>query len=314
MLVPIPPTTLSEDELLRFHTSDYLDHVRDLARTGGHLGAHAWVGVEGYDTAALAAGGCAEGVTAIMAGTVDAVYAFVAPPGHHAMPDHASGGCVFANEVLAVLRARDLGAGRVAVVDWDAHHGDGTQHAFYEDGSVLTISLHQTKPFGLGTGGTDAIGRGAGIGRNINVPLPLGSGPPAYGYAFDTVVLPALSAFRPDIVIVACGLDGNVLDPLSRLALHSRSFRDLTSRLVEATDELCDGRLVMCHEGGYSPSYVPFCGAAVIEALLECSPIVGDPYLDHWRPFVASALLDHEREAITNAANAHMDAIEVREG
>jgi acetoin utilization deacetylase AcuC-like enzyme len=218
MLIPVVPRGLSEADLLRFHTAQYLERVRDLAAAGGHLEAHAWVGVDGYKVAALAAGGCAEAVTAVMAGNVDAAYALVAPPGHHAMPNHASGGCVFANVVFAVLRARDMGAGRIAVVDWDAHHGDGTQHAFYDDETVLTVSLHQTKPFGPHTGGIDAIGEGAGIASNINVPLPLGSGRPAYSYAWDSVVLPALADFCPDIVIVACGLDANVLDPLSRLA------------------------------------------------------------------------------------------------
>ena len=143
------------------------------------------------------------------------------------------------------------------MLDWDVHHGNGTQAIYYDDPNTLTISLHQDRCFPPGYSGTEDRGEGAGVGANINVPLPAGSGHEAYLYAFERIVSPALDAFKPELIVVASGLDANGLDPLARMLLHSNSFREMTRLVMNAANDHCEGRLVIVHEGGYSEAYVP---------------------------------------------------------
>ena len=152
----------------------------------------------------------------------------------------------------------------MAVVDWDVHHGNGTETAFYDDPNVLTISLHQDNWYPPERGLVSDIGTGDGEGFAINVPLPPGTGMGAHESAFDRIVVPALEGFKPEMIFVASGFDGSAFDPLGRMMMHSKGYARLTQKLMAAADNLCDGRLVMAHEGGYSPSYVPFCGLAVL--------------------------------------------------
>src|SRR5262249_52769719 len=153
--------------------------------------------------------------------------------------------------------------GRVATVDWDVHHGNGTQAIFYDDPSVLTISLHQDNLFPAASGGIAENGTGPGEGFNINVPLPPGSGPGAYVAAFERVVLPALRRFKPELIVVPSGFDAGGVDPLGRMMMSAGGFRELTALLMAVAKELCGGRIVMTHEGGYSEMYAPYCGLAV---------------------------------------------------
>jgi acetoin utilization deacetylase AcuC-like enzyme len=190
----------------------------------------------------------------------------------------------------------------VAVIDWDVHHGNGTESAFYDDPSVLTISLHQDDWWPRGRGGLSDTGEGPGTGTNLNVPLPAGSGAGAYRAAFEDVVAPALAAFRPQLILVACGFDASVLDPLGRMMLTSEAFRELTSMVKAAAAELCDGRLVLIHEGGYSAAYVPFCGLAVLEELAGVRSGVEDPYLLRYRGVPGEELQPAQREAVAAAA------------
>jgi acetoin utilization deacetylase AcuC-like enzyme len=166
----------------------------------------------------------------------------------------------------------------VAILDWDVHHGNGTQHIYLQRDDVLTISLHQDGCFRRAMP-ERTIGIGAGEGYNINVPLMAGAGDDSWRYALETIVLPALARFEPELIIVACGYDANAMDPLARMLLHSDSFRAMTERVQEAADRLCGGKLVMVHEGGYAESYVPFCGLAVMEALSGVKTEVEDPLL-----------------------------------
>ena len=178
------------------------------------------------------------------------------------------GFCLFGNAAIAVhhaLAARGLE--RVAIVDWDVHHGNGTQAIFYDDPSVLTISLHQDSCFPPGSGPVEENGAGAGEGYNINVPLPPGTGNGGYLHAFEQVVLPALEAFRPQLIIVASGLDASAMDPLGRMMLTPRGYGQLTQQLLDAAGRLCEGRLVVEHEGGYAEELVPFCALAIVEKL-----------------------------------------------
>jgi acetoin utilization deacetylase AcuC-like enzyme len=192
----------------------------------------------------------------------------VLPPGHHAEPDRGRGFCIFGNVALGVMHARAVrDIQRVAVVDWDVHHGNGTQAAFYEDPAVLTISIHKDRNYPLESGSLDERGRGAGEGYNLNVPLPPGSGHGAYVATFERVVEPALRSFRPELILVASGFDASSTDPLGRMLCSSETYREMVRRLLEAASTCCGGRLLLCHEGGYSNMSVPACGLAVIEEL-----------------------------------------------
>jgi acetoin utilization deacetylase AcuC-like enzyme len=261
-LVPIEPRPAGDDVLARVHDRAYIEDVRARsAADGGDAGSWTPYGRGTFDVAALAVGGCIAAVDAVLDERVRNAYALVRPPGHHAGPAGGCGYCVFGNVALAALHLRlARGLQRVAIVDWDVHHGNGTQATFWTDPSVLAISLHQEDLFPIGSGRVDEVGSGPGQGRTINVPLPAGSGRAAYLDAFDRVVRPALDAFAPEFVLVACGLDASMVDPLGRMNLSSECFAVLTDRVMEAADELCDGRLVLCHEGGYSSAYMPYCG------------------------------------------------------
>jgi acetoin utilization deacetylase AcuC-like enzyme len=293
----------TDDEILRLHTREYLDRIKELsADGGGDAGELAPFGAGGYEIAALAAGGAIEAVDAVLRGEVDSAYALVRPPGHHAERDLGRGFCIFGNTALAALHAREeRGAERVAIVDWDVHHGNGTEHAFYEDGSVLTISLHQDNLYPADSGRVEDTGSGAGEGSTLNIPLPPGSGNGAYEAAIERVVLPALSRFDPDIVLVACGFDASMLDPFAIMMVDSFGFARMTELLVESAAETCDGKLVLIHEGGYSSAYVPFCGAAAIERLMGVARRVEDPFIEAFRAMAYTDLQPHQDEAIRRA-------------
>jgi acetoin utilization deacetylase AcuC-like enzyme len=217
-------------------------------------------------------------VDAVLSGEVENAYALSRPPGHHCLPDQAMGFCFLANIPIAIERAKTLfKLNRVAVIDWDVHHGNGTQAIYYNRSDVLTISLHQEGCFPPGYSGADDRGAGDGEGYNLNIPLLPGGGHDAYLYAFEQLVIPALEQFQPELIIVACGYDANAIDPLARMLAHSGTFRAMTERVKQAAERLCDGRLVLAHEGGYSEGYVPFCGLASVEALSGIRTEVKDP-------------------------------------
>ena len=305
-LIAVTPRAARDDELARVHARGYIDRVRaDSERLGGDAGDFTPFGRWTFDVAALAAGGCLSAVDAVLDGTVDNAYALVRPPGHHAGPDGGCGYCVFSNVALAAAHLRQArGLARVAIVDWDVHHGNGTQAAFWTDPTVLTVSLHQEDLFPPGTGNISEIGEGEGAGTNINVPLPAGSGRAAYLAAVDRVVVPALSRFRPDFILVACGLDASLNDPLGRMNLTSECFALLTER-IKGVASLCGGRLVFCHEGGYSSTYIPYCGLAIVERLADVKTEVIDPWISDARRVRELPLRAHEAEAIEAAASRH---------
>ena len=170
------------------------------------------------------------------------------------------------------------GVGRIAIVDWDVHHGNGTQWAFYDDARTLTISIHQDGRFPTDTGALDERGDGDGFGANVNVPLMPGCGHGAYVAAFERVVVPALDRFRPELLIVASGYDAGGFDAMAHMMCHSGTFASMASMMVAVADRHAAGRLVVLHEGGYSPFHVPFCGLAVIEQLTGEPSGVADPY------------------------------------
>jgi acetoin utilization deacetylase AcuC-like enzyme len=306
-LVAIEPRAATDEDLRSVHTPDYIERVRAKSEhLGGDAGGSSPFGRWTYEIAALAAGGCLTAVDAVLEGTVANAYALVRPPGHHAGPAGGCGYCVFSNLALAALHLRRArGLDRVAIVDWDVHHGNGTQAAFWTDPSVLTVSLHQEDLFPPGSGAVEEIGEGDAAGTNINVPLPAGSGRAAYLAALDRIVVPAIERFRPDFILVACGLDAGMIDPLGRMNLTSECFGLMTERIKQAAVSLCDGRLVLCHEGGYSSAYVPYCGLAVVERLAGVRTNVVDPWLTDARKVRELPLRAHEAEAIDTAAMRH---------
>lgn len=268
------------DDLLRVHTADYLERFQTLsAGRGGEIGPEALFSHGGFEIASLSAGLAKQAVFDVLDGTRRNAYSLSRPPGHHCLPDTGMGFCLLANIPIAIEAAKaSRGLGKVAVIDWDVHHGNGTQHIYYQRDDVLTISLHQENCFPVDSGAVGERGDGAGRGFNLNVPLPPGSGHDTYLHAMRTIVLPALGKFRPDLVVVASGLDANAVDPLGRQLLHAGSFREMTRLVQEAADGLCGGRLVVVHEGGYAESAVPFCGLAVIETLSGIRTEVVDPF------------------------------------
>ena len=301
-LVEIKPRPATEAEVLRFHTPDYLDRIKRLsAAGGGEAGRDTPFGPGGYEIALLAAGGVICAVDAVLDGTVDNVYALVRPPGHHAEAGEGIGFCIFGNVAIAALHARAArGIERIATVDWDVHFGNGTQSAFYGDAGVLTISIHQECP----NGAMDETGEGAGVGCNLNVPLPAGSGDGAYRAVIDRVVAPALRRYRPELIIIPCGLDANMYDPLGRMMVTSEAYRVMTSSLMELAGELCGGHLVVAHEGGYSSAYVPYCGLAIIEALSGVRTAVEDPFHDSGTAALSNRVYPHQEDVIAAAALA----------
>lgn len=276
----VPARTASDEDILRVHSKEYLDRLTTLSEEhGGDAGGLSPFGRGGVDVARLSAGGCLAIADAIMAGEADNGYALNRPPGHHACADTGMGFCMFSNgSIVAKHLISKHGLSRIAIVDWDVHHGNGPQGIFYDDPSVLTISVHQDNCFPPESGPVDETGEGDGNGTNINIPLPPGSGRGAYYESFEKVVLPALDAFKPEFILVASGFDGAGQDPLGRNMLYSTAYAKLTHMLLDAAEKLCGGRLMMTHEGGYSPSVVPFCGLAVIEALSGIDSGVTDPF------------------------------------
>jgi acetoin utilization deacetylase AcuC-like enzyme len=303
-LVQLKPRAATEAELLRLHTKEYIDSIKKMSsELGGEAGEETPFGRGSYEIALLAAGGCITAVDAVLDGKVDNAYALVRPPGHHAEKDQGRGFCIFGNIALAAMHARQArGLSRVAIVDWDVHHGNGTEHAFYADPTVLTISVHQDNNYPPSSGALADNGSGTGRGYNINVPLPAGSGVGAYVATFERVVAPALAAFRPELILVASGLDASAMDPLASMMMTSDGYRTLTKTVLAVARDVCGGRVVACHEGGYSTAYVPYCGLAVIEELAGVRTGLDDPLIHILGAMGGQEIQPHQEVVVREAA------------
>ncbi len=268
-LARIPARKATVEEVARYHDPAYIERVKQISETGGgETGEGAPAGPGSYEIALLAAGGALAAVDAVVAGPTRRVFVNVRPPGHHAVADRGMGYCIFNNVALAALHARAVhGLDRVLIVDWDVHHGNGTQDAFYADRAVLFVSLHQEGLYPEESGTLDEVGTGAGAGFNVNIPLSAGSGDAAYQAAFDRVVLPLARAFRPELVLVSAGQDASTMDQHGRMCLTTDAYRRLTAAMVAVADEHAAGRIVIMQEGGYSELYAPYCTLAIVETL-----------------------------------------------
>jgi acetoin utilization deacetylase AcuC-like enzyme len=298
----------SRGALLRVHPAAYLDRFKAMSDAGGgEIGPRAPFGQGGYEIAALSSGLAVAAVEAVLSGALENAYALSRPPGHHCLPDYPNGFCLFNNIAVAIETARvarpDL---RVAVLDWDVHHGNGTEAIYYEDASVLTISIHQENNYPLDTGDFADRGAGAGFGYNLNIPLPPGCGHQSYLTAMERLALPAIRRFAPDLIIVACGYDAAAIDPLSRMLATAGTFSEMTEMVRRLAGELCDGRLVMTHEGGYSEVYVPFCGHAVLEVMARSVARAPDPFA---HTFHARQPKAHFEEYVNGLIDQMCDAV-----
>jgi acetoin utilization deacetylase AcuC-like enzyme len=269
------------DELELVHEPRYVEQVRRACLAEERLTATTPVSARSFDAALAAAGTAIAATEAVVTGECLRAYALVRPPGHHAQRAQADGYCLFNNVALAAERARRLGVERVAVLDWDVHHGNGTQECFYERSDVLTISLHMRHgawgPTHRQTGGPDETGRGPGAGYNVNVELPLGTGDAGYVLAMDEIVLPVLDRFEPDLLVIACGQDASQFDPNGRQAVTMAGFRRLGEAARAVAERHAQGRLVLVQEGGYAPTYAAFCLFATVEGVLGAPPQLPDP-------------------------------------
>jgi acetoin utilization deacetylase AcuC-like enzyme len=250
--IPVIPAT---DELLTLvHTEDYVALVeREIALDYDQLTTgDTQVNEFSAQAARVAAGSVVAAVDAVFQGDATNAFCLARPPGHHASQAVGMGFCLFNNIAIGARRAqRKWNAERVLIVDWDVHHGNGTQNVFYEDNSVFFFSTHQS-PWYPGTGDTVERGKGAGEGYTINCPLPAGSGHEVVFQAVERLLLPAVETFRPDLIMISAGFDSRIGDPLGHFRLSDADFREFTSRLMELADRFCNGRLVSVLEGGYN--------------------------------------------------------------
>jgi acetoin utilization deacetylase AcuC-like enzyme len=248
------PVRESMPWIVRVHSPAYVNFVRDICERGGGLLDQGDTLVSGgsFEAAIAAVDSVLTAADLLMAGKVDNAFCAVRPPGHHALPDRAMGFCVFANiSILARYLQQHHGLAKVGIVDWDVHHGNGTQDIFYEDSSVLFISLHQF-PLWPGTGRASERGRGAGEGFTINIPIAPGTSEAEYLARFEQCVLPAIDDFAPDVLLISAGFDAHRDDPLGGLRLTESGFACMTTQLRAVADRHCKGRIISCLEGGYN--------------------------------------------------------------
>jgi acetoin utilization deacetylase AcuC-like enzyme len=269
------PRAATREQLLRVHDGDYLRRISETTGRATALDPDTYTSPESYEIALLAAGALVDGVERVMGSSHRAAFALVRPPGHHAERDRAMGFCLFNNVAVAAAHARALGAGKVAVVDYDVHHGNGTQHIFETDPHVLYISTHQY-PYYPGTGAVDETGRERGSGFTVNLPLEVGAVDEDYHVVFGQVVVPLLRQFEPDLVIVSAGFDAHERDPLGGMRLTTPAFAAMTAELRAVADDCCRGRIVAAVEGGYDLHALRASLDAAIETLR------GEPVPAEW--------------------------------
>jgi acetoin utilization deacetylase AcuC-like enzyme len=269
-------------DLERFHVPAYVDELESIAPDETRSFSSTTVfGPGSYEVCCVAAGQAIAAASHVFEGRGKLAYALVRPPGHHAQPETADGYCFFNNIGIAIEALRARGLKSAAVIDWDVHHGNGTQQGFYRDAGVLTVSLHMNHgAWGVThpqTGDVDEAGEGEGLGKNLNIPLPYGSGDEAYLRSFDELVAPAVRAQQPEILFIANGQDANQFDPNGRQLLSMNGFHELGKRARDLANECCDGKLVLVQEGGYAISYAAYCLHANLEGVLQRSASLADP-------------------------------------
>jgi acetoin utilization deacetylase AcuC-like enzyme len=273
-LTSLPPRPASLEELEKVHTPEYINYVKNKAeKGGGWLDPDTVMSPKSYEAALYAAGGLLEAAEAVIKGEVNNAFALVRPPGHHAISDRAMGFCIFNNVAIAAKFALSkFSLNRVLIVDFDVHHGNGTQDAFYTDPRVLYFSTHQYH-FYPGTGWMDETGSGEGDGATVNFPMTAGWGDEEYLRAFNEVLVPVAREFQPQLILVSAGFDAHWADQLAMMRVSIKGFAQMVMILKELAAELCQGRLVFTLEGGYNLQVVASSIKAVFDVLLGNSGI-----------------------------------------
>jgi len=306
-LAQIEPIPATKEQLQYFHTKRHIEAVEEMSQIGGlDCGDSAIVGKGSYEIAKLATGGATRAVRAVCEGEVKNAYVLTRPPGHHAEADQGMGFCIFNNVVIAAKYAqKEQGIKKIAIVDWDAHHGNGTEDAFYEKDDVLFISLHQDNLEPIGRGKIEDVGTRKGVGYTINIPLPPASGDAVYQYAFKEVVVPAIEGFKPDLILISAGQDASIFDPLARMMLSADGYRWMMTAMKKLAKKYANGRLICLHEGGYCPTYVPFCTHAIIEALSGMVTDVEDPFIYAMAGTGYNKRLPHQKDQVDKIKAYH---------
>jgi acetoin utilization deacetylase AcuC-like enzyme len=261
----IEPRSATDEDLLRVHTPEHVDLVVSTRGKATMIDEDTFTSPDSDEIARLAAGAVLTGVDRALDGPQRSrALVMVRPPGHHAEADRAMGFCLYSNIAVGAAYARSRGCARVAIVDYDVHHGNGTQWIFYEDPAVFFASSHQY-PFYPGTGAASEKGRGAGLGFTLNVPLDAGAMDEEIERKYADQVIPAVRGFKPDLLMISAGFDAHEMDPLGQLRMTTEGFRRLTASLVDLANDVCEGRVVLVTEGGYDLDALRDCLAAVIE-------------------------------------------------
>lgn len=258
------PRRVKREELALVHDEAYVNRIEALAGKSTAIDADTFTSPDTVSAAEHAAGAAAGAVEHAMAVKGNRAFVLARPPGHHAERDRAMGFCFFNSIAVAAGVARRAGAGRVAIVDYDVHHGNGTQHIFSDDPNVLYVSTHQF-PFYPGTGAAGEIGTGKGAGFTVNLPMEMGATDADYHQVFEQVVTPVLRQFKPDLLLISAGFDAHERDPLGSMRLSTEGVGAMTAELCRVADECCGGRVVALVEGGYD-----------LQALRECTRTVAD--------------------------------------
>ena len=262
----VEPRLAADDDLERVHTREHIDAIVSTRGKAMMIDEDTFTSPDSEEIARLAAGAVLTGVDQVLDGPPRSrALVMVRPPGHHAEADRAMGFCLYNNIAVGAAYARSRGCARVAVVDYDVHHGNGTQWIFYEDPTVLFVSSHQY-PFYPGTGAASEKGRGAGLGFTLNIPLDAGAMDAEIEGKYQQQVYPKLRDFKPDLLMISAGFDAHELDPLGQLRMTTEGFDRLTRGLLAEADALCEGRVVMVTEGGYDLTAVSQCLTAIVES------------------------------------------------
>lgn len=277
-LLKLTPDEISDEEILSVHTEGYLNilNMLPIQERTIMLDPDTYALPETGEIARLSAGGVVLAVDAVLSGQVHNAMACVRPPGHHALVERGMGFCILGNVPIAIKHAqKKFGVERVLVVDFDVHHGNGTQDMFYSDPSVLFVSTHQY-PFYPGTGRAEETGAGQGRGTTLNIPLPPGVGDEGFAQIYEQLVWPAARQFRPELIIVSAGFDAHWRDPLAQLRLSLTGYAHITRELIRMATELCSGKIVFAMEGGYDLEALSHGWRNIAHALLGESE-VSDP-------------------------------------
>lgn len=276
-LLALLPRAATQTELLAVHSQGHLDFIQRFGEHGGgYIDPDTYMNSESWEVALLAAGGVLRAVEAVVRGECQNAFALVRPPGHHATPTRAMGFCLLNNIAIGARYAlQSLGLKRVAIVDFDVHHGNGTQDVFYRDPQVLFCSSHAS-PYYPGTGLLDEMGADDGFGVTLNIPMPLGVGDRGYEQVFAEIVIPAVRRWQPQLLLVSAGYDAHWSDPIGPMVLSVTGYTRLTEMLVGLADEVCDGRMVLVLEGGYNLDALGACVTAAVRVLLG-QPFEKDP-------------------------------------